>query len=177
MGIHRIIHKFASKQKNILINLKTNGMKLILGRLLIALLLAAPASVAGHVSSTFTPSKDGTDPSNNSFSYTLEFAKIEDKIHGDNPEDRPRKRDLGSYDVLPSAYITDAGLTLKGTVTLEGLQVRIENEEETVVYSSIMNIGRGEAQVIPLSHLPHGNYSLFLTIDEDEYVATFALEE
>lgn len=42
LGVHRIIHKFAPKRKNILINLKTNGMKLILGRLLIALLLAFP---------------------------------------------------------------------------------------------------------------------------------------
>lgn len=123
-----------------------------------------------------TPSFNFLMTSDDDIPTQLKF-QLNWKEDDDRGKIRKEKRDLGSYDVLPSAYITDAGLTLKGTVTLEGLQVRIENEEESIVYSSIMNIGRGEAQVIPLSHLPHGNYSLFLTIDEDEYVATFALEE
>lgn len=61
----------------------------------------------------------------------------------------------------------------EGTVSLEGIPYRVEDEEGDILLSGLLTVGKGEEETVSVSGLPSGTYYMILCMDDEEYAGEF----
>lgn len=84
-------------------------------------------------------------------------------------------RSPSSAQYLPSTfYDAENGcLVFEGTVSLEGVPYRVEDEEGDILLSGLLTVGKGEEKTVSVCGLPSGAYYIILCMGDEEYAGEF----
>lgn len=94
----------------------------------------------------------------------------EEKLWGKNKD----YRTPDTYTLLPTVICTGESLELKGTISIEDMPYSIEDGDGATVAAGTIDIRKNAITTISLSGLPAGEYTIILTIGEDDYAGDFS---
>ncbi len=110
------------------------------------------------------------------FPANAKFPDNENDIRWSLYKNGPVKDKRGRSGVyLPTAFISDAGLTFQSCIGMS-LPYAIVAEEENTIDEGLMNLRKDEPMVISVADLAPGEYEIRITIDDIVYAGTFYVE-
>lgn len=85
------------------------------------------------------------------------------------------KRSPSSAQYIPSTFYDaeNGSLVFEGTVSLEGIPCRVEDEEGDILLSGLLTLGKGEEKTVSVCGLPSGTYYIILCMGDEEYAGEF----
>ena len=109
-------------------------------------------------------------------SASAQFPDNENDIRWSLYKNGPTKDKRGRSGVyLPTAFISDAGLTFLSCISMS-LPYAIVAEEKNTIDEGLLNLRKDEPIVISVADLAHGEYEIRITINEAVYTGTFYVE-
>ena len=109
-------------------------------------------------------------------SANAQFPDNENDIRWSLYKNGPTKDKRGRSGVyLPTAFISDAGLTFLSCISMS-LPYAIVAEEKNTIDEGLLNPRKEEPIVISVADLAHGEYEIRITINEAVYTGTFYVE-
>ncbi len=109
-------------------------------------------------------------------SANAQFPDNENDIRWSLYKNGPTKDKRGRSGVyLPTAFISDAGLTFLSCISMS-LPYAIVAEEKNTIDEGLLNLRKDEPIVISVADLAHGEYEIRITINEAVYTGTFYVE-
>ena len=109
-------------------------------------------------------------------SASAQFPDNENDIRWSLYKNGPTKYKRGRSGVyLPTAFISDAGLTFLSCISMS-LPYAIVAEEKNTIDEGLLNLRKDEPIVISVADLAHGEYEIRITINEAVYTGTFYVE-
>ena len=108
-------------------------------------------------------------------SANAQFPDNENDIRWSLYKNGPVKDKRGRSGVyLPTAFISDAGLTFQSCISMS-LPYVIVAEEESTIDEGLMNLRKDEPMVISVADLAHGEYEIRITINDNVYSGEFSI--
>ncbi len=108
-------------------------------------------------------------------SANAQFPDNENDIRWSLYKNGPTKDKRGRSGVyLPTAFISDAGLTFQSCISMS-LPYVIVAEEESTIDEGLMNLRKDEPMVISVADLAHGEYEIRITINDNVYSGEFSI--
>ena len=109
------------------------------------------------------------------FSANAQFPDNDNDIRWSLYKNGPIKDKGGRSGIyLPTASISDAGLTFQSCISMS-LSYSIVTEEGNTVAEGILNLRKDEPMVISIADLASGEYEIRITIDDIVYAGTFLI--
>ncbi len=109
------------------------------------------------------------------FPANAQFPDNENDIRWSLYKNGPVKDKRGRSGVyLPTAFISDAGLTFQSCISMS-LPYVIVAEEESTIDEGLMNLRKDEPMVISVADLAHGEYEIRITINDNVYSGEFSI--
>lgn len=109
------------------------------------------------------------------FSANAQFPDNDNDIRWSLYKNGPIKDKRGRSGIyLPTAFLSDAGLTFQSCISMS-LPYSIVTEEGNTVAEGILNLRTDEPAVISVADLAPGEYEIRITIDDIVYAGTFLI--
>ncbi len=109
------------------------------------------------------------------FPANAQFPDNENDIRWSLYKNGPVKDKRGRSGVyLPTAFISDAGLTFQSCISMS-LPYAIVEEEESTIDEGLLNLRKDEPMVISVADLAPGEYEIRITINDNVYSGEFSI--